>query len=175
MLDRLNGFKYYSTKEYVLRFLWAFISPLWTYSPRYFWFWRRWLIRLFGGEVASNVKIYPSAKISQPWNLIIKKNTTISWEVIIYAIGKIKIGEKVVISQKVHLCSGTHDIKGKSFKLIRSSIEIKDNVWIASEAFIGNGVKIGSNSVVGARAVVFSDVLENHVVVGNPAKIIKKR
>ena len=175
ILTKSNGFKYYSRKEFLLRIFWGFISPLWILSPRYFWFWRRWLIRLFGGEIADNVKIYPSAKVSQPWNLSIKKDTTIGWGAIIYAIGKIEIGEGVTISQRAHLCAGTHNIKDKSFPIIKSTIEIKDYVWIASEAFIGNGVKIGKNSVVGARSVVFSNISDNNVVIGNPAQIIKKR
>jgi len=35
-------------------------------------------------------------------------------------------------------------------------------------------VTIGENSVVGAGSVVTKDVPDNCVVVGNPAKIIKK-
>ena len=101
-----------------MRFFWGLISPLFILSPRYFWFWRRWLIRLFGGQIANNVKIYPSAKISQPWNLTIKKDTTIGWGAILYAVGKIKIGEGVTISQRAHLCAGTHNIKDRSFSLI---------------------------------------------------------
>ena len=174
-MEKSNGFKYYSKKELLLRVLWSLIIPLWILSPRHFWFWRRWLIRLFGGQIANNVRIYPSVNISQPWNLLIKKDTTIGWGAVIYAIGTIKIGEGVTISQRAHLCAGTHDIRDRSLPLIKSSIEIKDYVWIASEAFIGNGVKIGKNTVIGARSVVFSDVSDNNVVIGNPAKIIKKR
>ena len=40
------------------------------------------------------------------------------------------------------------------------------------ELIIG-GVKIGNNSVIGAGAVVVSDVPNNAVVAGNPAKVIK--
>ena len=36
------------------------------------------------------------------------------------------------------------------------------------------GVTIGENSVVGAGSVVTKDVPANTVVVGNPAKVIKK-
>ena len=174
-MGKSNGLDFYTKKEYVLRIFWALISPLWALSPRHFWFWRRWLIRLFGGKIASNVKIYPSAKISQPWNLLIKKDTTIGWGAIIYAVGKINIGKGVTISQRAHLCAGTHDLNDRSFNLIKSYIDIKDYVWIASEAFIGNGVIIGENSVVGARSVVFSNIADNNIVIGNPAKILRNR
>lgn len=36
------------------------------------------------------------------------------------------------------------------------------------------GVKIGNNVVVGAGAVVTKDVPDNCVVVGNPARILKR-
>ena len=51
---------------------------------------------------------------------------------------------------------------------------VGDNVWIGSNATI-MPVTIGDNSIIGAGAVVTKDVPENSVVVGNPAKIIKKR
>lgn len=50
---------------------------------------------------------------------------------------------------------------------------IGDNVTIYPHAIIIGGIKIGNNAVIGAGAVVTKDVLENAVVAGNPAKIIK--
>jgi acetyltransferase-like isoleucine patch superfamily enzyme len=49
-------------------------------------------------------------------------------------------------------------------------IIIEDNVWIGTGAAIFPGVRIGKNSVVAARSVVISDVPENVVVAGNPAR-----
>ena len=50
---------------------------------------------------------------------------------------------------------------------------IGDNVYIGAGAKILGPVKIGDNSVIGAGAVVLSDVPENSIVVGVPAKVIK--
>lgn len=50
---------------------------------------------------------------------------------------------------------------------------IGDDVYIATGAKILGGIKIGNNCVVGANAVVISDVPDNCIVAGIPAKIIK--
>lgn len=51
---------------------------------------------------------------------------------------------------------------------------IGDACSIATGAKILGGIKIGSNFVIGANAVVVSDVPDNCVVAGIPARIIKR-
>lgn len=51
---------------------------------------------------------------------------------------------------------------------------IGDNVSIYTGAIIIGDITVGDNSVVGAGSVVVRDVPENCVVVGNPARIVKK-
>lgn len=51
---------------------------------------------------------------------------------------------------------------------------IGDNVLIGVHAQILGNVKIGNNSVVGAGAIVTHDVPDNVVVVGNPARILRR-
>lgn len=51
---------------------------------------------------------------------------------------------------------------------------VGDNVVIGTHAQILGNVKIGNNAIVGAGAIVTHDVEENTVVVGNPAKVLKK-
>ena len=48
-----------------------------------------------------------------------------------------------------------------------------DNVTIYAGAVIVGHVKIGNNAIIGANSVVISDVPENAVVAGNPARLIK--
>jgi len=51
---------------------------------------------------------------------------------------------------------------------------VKKGTSIGSNATILCGITLGENSLIGAGAVVVSDVPENSVVVGNPARVIKK-
>lgn len=48
------------------------------------------------------------------------------------------------------------------------------NVWIGGNVVVNPGVTIGSNSIVGSGAVVTKDIPENSIVVGNPAKVLRK-
>ena len=53
-------------------------------------------------------------------------------------------------------------------------IHIGKGVWIGSGAKILPGVSIGDNAIVGAGAVVTKDVEANTIVVGMPAKPVRK-
>ena len=53
-------------------------------------------------------------------------------------------------------------------------IHIGKNAWVTGRCAILKGVTIGQNSVVGFGSVVREDVPENTLVMGNPAKEIRK-
>ena len=52
---------------------------------------------------------------------------------------------------------------------------IGNDVWIGQNAVILPGVYIGDGAIVGANSVVGSDIDPYTIVVGNPAKAIRKR
>lgn len=57
----------------------------------------------------------------------------------------------------------------------RGDIVVGNDVWIARGARILSGVTIGDGAVVGAYAVVADDVRPYAVVVGNPAREVRRR
>ena len=63
---------------------------------------------------------------------------------------------------------------GKDIKNKLEGVTIKKNAKIGANATILPGVTIGENALVGAGSVVTQDVPDNSVVVGNPAKVVKK-
>ena len=170
-----RGLLYYTPTDYIRRALWALLQPLWRCSPRWCWGWRRLLLRAFGARVGGAVRVYPAARIHQPWNLSIGPRCTIAWHTTLYCLGPITIDSDVVISQGAHLCSGDHDIRDPAFPLLKRPIRIGSGAWIAAEAFIGPGVLIGERAVVGARAVVVRAVPASAVVAGNPARVVGQR
>lgn len=163
--------------HFAKRVLWSFVNA--TFFRCLCW-WRLYpiknaILRLFGAKIPLHCNVYSSCKIFAPWNLEIGDHSTIGPNCIVYNKAKIVIGANVVISQRVHLCSASHDITHPKHALITASIVIKDSAWVAADAFVGMGVTIGEGAVVGARGCVFKDVPPWTVVGGNPAKFIKKR
>ena len=166
----------YTRSEQVSRVIWMLVGRrLFAGSFRTFFGWRRWVLRRFGASVAPQVNIYPSATIYLPWNLQIGEWSAIGEDALIYNLGKVVIGKQVTISQRAHLCAGTHDYTDPAMPLLKLPITIGDQAWICADAFVGPGVTVGEGAVVGARAVVTKDVAPWTVVVGNPARMVKKR
>ncbi len=58
---------------------------------------------------------------------------------------------------------------------IKGDIVIGNDVWIGQNATILPGVHIGDGAIIGANSVVGGDVSPYTIVVGNPAKKIRKR
>ena len=155
--------------------MWALVKPFFRFSPRILFGWRNFLLRLLGARIGKNVHIYNTAHVHFPWKLEVGDLAAIGDYALIYNLGPIRVGSLVTISQRAHLCAGTHDHTDPSMPLQRLPIVIGDQVWICADAFVGPGVTIGEGALVGARAVAVKDVEPWQIVAGNPARPIRKR
>lgn len=165
----------YTPREQFRRVLWMAGAFVFRLSPRPLFGFRRWWLRLFGATVGQHVHIYPSAQIYFPWHLEIRDWSSIGEWALIYNLGPVTIGERVTLSQRVHVCAGTHDYTDAALPLLKPPVTIHDSAWICADAFIGPGRTVGEGAVVGARSVVVKDVAPWTVVAGNPAKFIRRR
>lgn len=165
----------YSRQELFLRVLWGLGELAFRLTPRPCFGLRRFILRSFGAKVGSGVNIYPSALIYYPWNLEIGDHSSIGEWALIYNLGKVSIGERTTISQRVHLCAGTHDYKDPAMPLQKPPIIVGDEVWICADAFVGPNVKVGDRAIIAAASVVVKDVDADSIVGGNPSKYIKGR
>ena len=84
----------------------------------------------------------------------------------------IQIGNHVTMANGV--CILAHDASTKMFlgytKI--AQVNIGDYVFIGANAVILPGVTIGNNVIIGAGSVVTSDIADNTVAAGNPARRI---
>ncbi len=165
----------YTPAEQFRRVLWMSGAVIFRMSPRPLFGFRRWWLRLFGAKVGQQVHIYPSAQIYFPWNLEIGDWASIGEWALIYNLGKVTVGEKATLSQRVHVCAGTHDYTDPAMPLLKPPVTIGKGAWICADAFVGPAVSVGDGAVVGACSVVVKDVPAWTVVAGNPAKFIKSR
>ena len=165
----------YATSIQVARVAWALAAPLFRYSPRPLWCWRRWLLRQFGAQVGQGVHIYPSVKITMPWHLKIGDMVAIGDGAILYALGTITIDARATVSQYAHLCAGSHDWRDPNRPLLMPPIFIGADAWVCADAFVGPGVRIGAGAILGARAVALVDLPAGHIGEGNPMQIRRQR
>lgn len=137
--------------------------------------WRNFLLRLFGAKIGRGVGIHPKAKIWFPWNLEIGNNTGIGFDVLIYNLDRVVIGDFVTISQRTHINTGSHDLNDPDFKLITKPVIIESGAFIGSDTYINLGVNIGKMTVIGARSVVTKNMPANMICFGHPCSPIKPR
>ena len=114
------------------------------------------------------------------------KDVQINDYVHITAMGKVSIGNNVLIASKVYISDCSHgSYAGDEFDSSPASIPkdrlylikeviIEDNVWLGEHVSILPGVHIGKGTIVGANAVVTKDLPANVIAAGIPARAIKK-
>lgn len=94
-----------------------------------------------------------------------------------------RIGHFCSIASSVSIGGSEHDYTqaSTSFRLFKpkpkskKKTKIEDDVWIGTKATIKAGVTIGKGAVIGSHALVLSNVEPYEIVVGQPARVIKKR
>ena len=138
--------------------------------------WRRGLLRLFGAKIGRGVHIYPRVEIWAPWNITAEDFVGVANGATLYSMAEIYLGERCVVSQGAHLCTGSHDYNDPTFQLFANPIRIERRAWICAEAYLAPGVLVTEGVVVGARSVVTCSLTEAwKVYAGVPARVIGDR
>lgn len=91
------------------------------------------------------------------------------------AINGIEIGEGTLWSYNCSFISANHSEEDLKEHVKVDPIKIGKNVWIGANCVILPGVLIGDNAIIGAGSVVTKNVLENSIVGGVPAKLLKMK
>lgn len=93
--------------------------------------------------------------------------------------GKVIIGRNVTIADNVYIADTTHGYKNIDKAVSAHALEYVGDVEIGDGSWIGRsvsimGCKIGKGCVIGAGSFVKKDIPDYCVVVGSPARIVKR-
>jgi len=118
-------------------------------------------------------RIHKGAKISNSGSICMGARSYINPNALIVISKSLEIGSDCAISWNVSIMDDDlHKILPEKPESDRGII-IGDHVWIGSDVKILKNVKIGSGSVIAANSLVNSDIPENCLAAGIPARVIK--
>ena len=97
---------------------------------------------------------------------------------------KVEIGDNVLIASKCFISDTNHgNYKGinqcspesipSQRPLVSAPVKIGDRVWLGENVVILAGSTIGSGCIIGANSVVTTNIPDNSIAVGSPARVIK--
>lgn len=129
------------------------------------------------GKTGENLFIAAPFHCDYGWNIEVGNNFSANYNLTILDVGKVTIGENVLMGPNVSIYTAGHPIHPVS----RNSgyeygipVSIGDNTWIGGSTVIMPGVSIGSNVVIGAGSVVTKDIPDWCIAVGNPCSVIRQ-
>lgn len=138
---------------------------------------RRDFLRTFVAKLDEGAMINSPFYMEFANHLEMGVNSFINYDCIMLNNAMVKLGDNVLVGPKVSFYTVMHPIDAKQreqWLVYAKPITVEDNVWIGGSATILGGVTIGKNAIVGAGAVVIKDVEPNTIVVGNPARVLRK-
>lgn len=121
----------------------------------------------FAKVICPSSIISPSAKLSN--GIIISPQCSVQ--------SQARLGKNIFLNTQSVI---GHDAKIGAHTVISSKVNVGGNVSIGLSSYIGMGVQIkegvhiGSNAIIGMGSVVYNDIPDNMIALGNPARPIKK-
>lgn len=128
---------------------------------------------LFAGKIGENSFVKAPLSGAELSNISIGNGVYVNSNLLAMARGGIVIEDDVQIAANVQLITNNHDLYDRQ-ALTCQPIVLKKGAWIGAGVTILPGITIGKYAVIGAASVVTHDVGDYEVVVGNPAKCIKR-
>lgn len=134
------------------------------------------LIREILGSCGESIFVETPFHCDYGYNIEAGNNFYANYNLTILDVGKVVIGENVMVAPNVSIYTAGHPIHPDS----RNSgyeygigVTIGNNVWIGGNTVINPGVHIGDNVVVGSGSVVTKDIPANAIAAGNPCKVLR--
>lgn len=128
---------------------------------------------LFKGNIGEGSMVRQGVHILMGDRVKIGNHVSIMYNFVCMSRGGVVIEDDASIAANTQILTNNHDEKEHRILLCKPVV-IKKNAWIGAGVTILPGVTIGENAIVGAGSVVTKDVPADTVVVGNPARVLRK-
>lgn len=134
------------------------------------------------GEIAfgENVILHKGVRIDAAGKIILGMGTDVNTYTRIESESLVEIGKDVLIGPNVYISDRSHQYKDVDVPIkmqgyyTRGNLKIGNGTWIGIHACVIGNVEVGKGCVIGANAVVTKNIPDYCVVVGNPARIVKR-
>ncbi len=130
------------------------------------------------GQVGEGTVVRPSFYFDYGFNISLGAHVFLNYNCVILDVAEVSIGARTEIGPAVQIYAADHprdaEARRRGLQLGRP-VKIGMEVWIGGGAIILPGVTIGDAAIVGAGAVVTGDVPAGAIVVGNPARRVRRQ
>ncbi|MBO5098298.1 MAG: acetyltransferase [Agathobacter sp.] len=117
--------------------------------------------------------------------IVFGNNVKIGDNVHIASASKVEVGDNVLMASHIFITDLDHgkysggnqttpDVPPDVRDIHCADVKIGNNVWIGENVTILKGVTIGDGCIIGSSSVVTKSIPADCIVVGSPAKVIKK-
>jgi acetyltransferase-like isoleucine patch superfamily enzyme len=131
--------------------------------------------------IGSRVRIYPKARIEVlgEGKITVEDNVSIGQSLHLISAKSVFIGRDTTISANVFISDVDHVYSDIDVHIMKQDLSLKDtrigpNCFLGYGCVILPGTTLGKQNIVGANAVVKGDFPDYCVIVGSPARIVKR-
>lgn len=140
-----------------------------------FWTIRKFFYILMGMKIGKDARIAMGTVVSKPRWIEIGQRTVINRDCHLDGRGRLIIGDDVTISAYSIIITEAHLPDSGTFDTKIESVVIKDRAWLGMRAMVLNGSVVEENAIIGAGCVFKGCCEKDDIMVGNPARCIRKR
>lgn len=138
---------------------------------------REALIYQILGKCGKDAWVESPFRCDYGYNIQVGDNFYGNYNLTILDIGKVTIGNNVMIAPNVSIYTVGHPLHPDSRRTgyeAGQSITIGDDVWLGGNVVLCPGVTIGNNCVVAAGSVVTHDLPPNTLSAGVPCRVLRE-
>ena len=136
---------------------------------------RAFLAHLTHARIDASVTLFPPFYADFGRNIRIGKDVFINMGCKFQDQGGITIDDGALIGHNVVIATINHPLEpARRGDVVPAPVRIGKGAWIGSNATILPGVTVGDGAIVAAASVVTRDVPAGTIVVGSPARVLKK-